>query len=102
MKTTRLALTLLLAGSTAGLAQEAGHSTLPTTGPAARERTERPEADPLLVQVERLRDDLAALGRRYRKCRGAERESLARRAQPVLDQMASRLRELAEARTQEN
>ncbi len=101
MKSTFLTLTLLLAAS-AGPAQEAGHATLPTTGPAARERTERPEADPVLVQVERLRDDLAALGKRYRKSKGAERESLARRSQPVLDQMAASLRELAEARTQQN
>jgi hypothetical protein len=103
MKPTSLALTLLLAVSAAGSAQEAGHATLPTTGPTARVRSERPATDPVLVQVDRLRDDLAALGKRYRKSKGAEREALARRAQPVLDRMASALRDLgAEARTQEN
>lgn len=76
--------------------QEAGHSTVPTQGPAARERTERGDpADPVLVQVERLRRDLADLGRRYRKAKGAEQDALARRAQPVLDEMASRLRDLS-------
>jgi hypothetical protein len=95
MKTPILLLTLLLAAPSAGPAQVAGHATLPTTGPAARERTERPEEDALLVQVERLRRDLAELGKRYRKAKGGERESLARRAQPLLDQMASSLRELS-------
>ena len=95
-------LTLVLSSS-ALPAQEAGHSTLPTTGPAARERVERPEEDPLLVQVERLRRDLAELGKRYRKAKGADREVMARRAQPLLDQMASSLRDLAaDPRTQEN
>jgi hypothetical protein len=102
MKTTSLTLTLLLAAAAAGPAQQAGHATLPTTGPVARERTEPPDADPLLVQVDRLRDDLAALGKRYRKSKGAEREGLARRAQPVLDEMASRLRDLAQAQTRES
>ena len=55
MKTTSLLLTLVLAAPATGRAQVAGHSSLPTTGPAARERTERPEEDPLLVQVDRLR-----------------------------------------------
>jgi hypothetical protein len=96
-----LLLTLLLAAPSLGAAQVAGHSTVPTTGPAARERTERPEEDPLLVQVDRLRRDLAELGKSYRKAKGAERGSLARRAQPVLDQMASALRDLSEGRPQE-
>ena len=101
--TTSLALGLLLAAAAVGAAQEAGHATLPTTGPTTRERTERPEPDALLVQVERLRDDLAALGKRYRKSKAADREALARRAQPVLDGMASSLRDLEAAeRTQEN
>ena len=101
MKTTSLLLTLLLAAPATGRAQVAGHSTLPTTGPAARERTERPEEDPLLVQVDRLRRDLAELGKSYRKAKGPERETLARRAQPLLDQMASALRDLSEGRPQE-
>jgi hypothetical protein len=74
--------------------QEAGHSTVPTQGPAARERTEREADDPVLVQVERLRRDLADLGRRYRKAKGDERDALAQRAQPLLDDMALRLRDL--------
>lgn len=76
--------------------QEAGHSTVPTQGPAARERTERGDAaDPVLVQVERLRRDLADLSRRYRKAKDPERAALARQAQPVLDEMALRLRDLS-------
>jgi hypothetical protein len=95
MKTPSLLLALLLAVSPPGAAQVAGHSTVPTTGPAARERSERPDEDPLLVQVDRLRRDLAELGKRYRKATGEERASLARRAQPLLDQTASALRDLA-------
>ncbi|HET9315509.1 MAG TPA: hypothetical protein VFQ51_07945 [Vicinamibacteria bacterium] len=95
MKTTSLLLTLVLAAPAAGPAQVAGHSTVPTSGPAARERSERPEEDPLLVQVDRLRRDLAELGKSYRKAKGPERESIARRAQPVLDQIAFALRDLS-------
>ena len=86
---------LVLAAPVPVPAQVAGHSTLPTTGPAARERGGRPaEDDAVLVQVDRLRRDLADLGKRYRKARDEERQVLARRAQPLLDDMASRLREL--------
>jgi hypothetical protein len=95
MKTPSLLMALLLAAPSLRAAQVPGHSTVPTTGPAARERSERPDEDPLLVQVDRLRRDLAELGRRYRKAKGEERASLARRAQPLLDQMASVLRDLA-------
>jgi len=95
MKTPSLLLSLVLAAPAAGVAQVPGHSTVPTTGPAARERSERPGEDPLLVQVDRLRRDLAELGKTYRKAKGAEREALARRAQPILDQMASALRDLS-------
>jgi hypothetical protein len=95
LKASSLLLALLLAAPSPGGAQVPGHSTVPTTGPAARERTERPDEDPLLVQVDRLRRDLAELGKRYRKAKGEERASLARRAQPLLDQTASALRDLA-------
>ena len=94
MNTTSLLLSLLLAAPPAGAVQVPGHSTVPATGPAARERSERPDEDPLLVQVDRLRRDLAELGKAYRKAKGEERESLARRAQPILDQMAFALRDL--------
>ena len=51
----------------------------------------------MLVQVERVRRDLAELGKRYPKAKGDERAALGRRAQPLLDRMASDLRDLSEA-----
>jgi hypothetical protein len=98
MKTTSLVMALALAAPGLGWPQVAGHDTVPAQGPAARSGVAAREADDaVLVQVERLRRDLADLSRRYRKAKGAERDALAQRAQPLLDRMAMALRELSEA-----
>jgi hypothetical protein len=99
MKTASMLLALALVAPGFAIAQVAGHDTVPTQGPAARERTQARDADdPVLVQVERLRRNLADLGQRYRKAKGEEREALARRAQPLLDEIALRLRDLSQQR----
>jgi hypothetical protein len=98
MKTTRSMLMACLLAPVPVLAQTAGHSSLPTTGPAARERSSaRPAEDDLQVQVERLRRDLSDLARRYRKVQGEERAALAQRAMPLLERMASELKDLSAA-----
>lgn len=99
---TRLLTLALLASPAFSLAQEAGHASVPSGGPAARERSARTAEDDLTVQVERLRRDLAELAKRYRKAEGDERSALARRAMPLLDRMASDLRDLSERKNSGN
>ena len=72
-------------------AQVAGHNTVPTRGPAAQERIERSAEDPVLVEVERIRRDLADFAKRYRKAKGAERETLSRSVSPALEEIRARV-----------
>lgn len=88
-------LALLQAGP--ARAQVAGHNSVPTSGPAARERHDRPADDPVLVQVERIRQDLTAFGKRYRKAKGAEREALERSAPAALEEIQARVRALQDS-----
>ena len=83
--------------SAAVRAQVAGHDTVPTNGPAARERHDRTAEDPVLIQVERIRQDLASFGKRYRKTKGTERESLERPARAALEEIQARVRALQDS-----
>lgn len=78
-------------------AQVAGHDTLPSSGPAARERHERTAEDPVLVQVERLRQDLARFGKSYRKATAAERARLEGSSGAALEEIQARVRELQDS-----
>lgn len=95
----RLLVPALLALLQAGpaRAQVAGHNSVPTSGPAARERHDRTSEDPVLVQIERIRQDLAAFGKRYRKVKGTEREALERAAPAALEEIQARVRALQDS-----
>jgi hypothetical protein len=51
----------------------------------------------VIVQVERIRQDLATFGKRYRKARGTEREVLAREAPAALEEIQARVRALPDS-----
>jgi len=72
-------------------AQLAGHTTVPMTGPAAQERSERTADDPVLVEVERIRRELADFAKRYRKAKGDDREALSRSVPPALEEIRARV-----------
>jgi hypothetical protein len=67
----RLALCVSAIAATPGLAQQAGHATVPSTGAAAPggvATTER-EADPVLAKIDVLRRQLADLAKQYKKAK---------------------------------
>jgi len=86
-----------LLGSASVRGQVGGHDTVPTTGPAVRARHDREAQDPVIVQVERIRQDLATFGKRYRKAKGTEREALAREALAALEEIQGRVRALQDS-----
>jgi hypothetical protein len=51
----------------------------------------------VLIQVERIRQDLARFGKRYRKTKGTERESLERPARAALEEIQARVRALQDS-----
>jgi hypothetical protein len=74
----------------ATLAQVAGHGSVPSTGPAAQERSrQKRDDDPVVSRIDKLRSDLADVARRYRKAKAEERPALASRMVPLLDEMGS-------------
>ena len=83
----------------AAQAQVGGHNTLPTTGPAARERYEahpRPE-DAVLDRVDRLRKELDDFGKRYKKLKDEERTAKDREIAALLEELSERVVKLKAA-----
>ena len=98
MRPLALLLAVVLLPLTA-IAQMPGHSSVPSSGPAARERPEAPpqgDQDQVLAALQQLRKDLSDFEKRYKKTKGADREAAARKALQVLAELQARAAALKE------